>query len=174
MRIDSDEIYEYVFYVFEIRDAEAFPLKMYCGLNIEPYCLYVCVYICLSILKIPPNINRNIHIYNCVWLGLKRLIMTLKVHLSYCFRSNRLIPRIPQCIRHISHNTPFGNRNVHMRAHFCNKMVHCVIWDRRIVGFVRLVCCHLFRVHIDGLMKTRRNPRALAMELRLFYIIPSI
>ena len=31
----------------------------------------------------------------------------------------RPISQIPQCIRQISHNVPFCNRNVHMRAHFC-------------------------------------------------------
>ena len=35
--------------------------------------------------------------------------------------------QIPQCIRQISHNAPFCNRNVHTRAHLCYKMVHCVV-----------------------------------------------
>ena len=38
-------------------------------------------------------------------------------------------------IRHISHNAPFGNRNVHTCAHFCYKMVYCGIWDGCIVRF---------------------------------------
>ena len=41
--------------------------------------------------------------------------------------------QIPQCIRWISHNAPFCNRNVHTCAHFCYKMVHCGIWNRGIV-----------------------------------------
>ena len=31
------------------------------------------------------------------------------------------------------------NRNVHTCAHFCYSMVHCGIWDWRIVGFVQQV-----------------------------------
>ena len=46
----------------------------------------------------------------------------------------------PQCIRQISHNAPFCNRNVHACAHFCYKMVHCGIWNWCIVGFVQEVC----------------------------------
>ena len=32
--------------------------------------------------------------------------------------------QIPQCIRQISHNAQFCDRNVHICAHFCYKMVH--------------------------------------------------
>ena len=39
----------------------------------------------------------------------------------------------------ISHIAPFCNRNVHMCAHFCYKIVHCGIFAQCIVGFVRLV-----------------------------------
>ena len=53
--------------------------------------------------------------------------------------ANRPISPIPQCIRKISHNAPFCNRNVHICAHFCYKMLHCGIWHRCILGFVRLV-----------------------------------
>ena len=35
--------------------------------------------------------------------------------------NNRPISQIPQCIRQISHNATFCNRNVHMSAHFCYK-----------------------------------------------------
>ena len=38
---------------------------------------------------------------------------------------------IPQCT--------ICNRNVHTCAHFCYSMVHCGIWDWRIVGFVQQV-----------------------------------
>ena len=47
--------------------------------------------------------------------------------------------QIPQCIRQISHNVPFCNRNVHTCAHFCYKMVHCGIWDWCIMGFVKQI-----------------------------------
>ena len=36
--------------------------------------------------------------------------------------------RIPHCTSTISHNVPFCNRNVHICAHFCYKMVHCAIF----------------------------------------------
>ena len=52
---------------------------------------------------------------------------------------NRPISQVPECIRQISHNASFCNRNVHTCAHFCYKMVHCVIWDWCIVGFVPYV-----------------------------------
>ena len=51
--------------------------------------------------------------------------------------ANRSISQISQCIRQISHNTSFCNRNVHICAHFCYKILHCGIWDCCIVGFVR-------------------------------------
>ena len=54
---------------------------------------------------------------------------------------NRPISQIPQYIRQISHNASFCNRNVHMCAHFCYKMVHCGIWDWCIVGLVQKVYC---------------------------------
>ena len=48
----------------------------------------------------------------------------------------RPVAYITQCIRQISHNAPFYNRNVHICAHFCYKMVHCGIWYWCSVGFV--------------------------------------
>ena len=41
----------------------------------------------------------------------------------------------------IPHNAPFCNRNVHTRANFCHKMVHCEKWDCCNVGFVQQVYC---------------------------------
>ena len=41
---------------------------------------------------------------------------------------DRPIVQILQCIHVVSHDAPFCNRNVHMRAHFCYKMVHCGIF----------------------------------------------
>ena len=52
---------------------------------------------------------------------------------------NRPISQIPECICAISHNATFCDRNVHMCAHFCYKMLHCGIFVWCIVGFVRLV-----------------------------------
>ena len=39
------------------------------------------------------------------------------------------LSKILQCIRQISRNATFCNRNVHICAHFCYKMVHCWICD---------------------------------------------
>ena len=55
--------------------------------------------------------------------------------------NNRPISQIPKCIRQISHNAPFCNRNVHRCAHFNYKMVHCGIWGWLIVRFVWQVHC---------------------------------
>ena len=52
------------------------------------------------------------------------------------FPQNRPVSQIPQCTSPISHNAPFCNRNVHICAHFCYKMVHCVIFVWCIVGLV--------------------------------------
>ena len=46
---------------------------------------------------------------------------------------------VPQCTSLISHNAPFCNRNVHMCAHFCCKIVHCGMFIWCIMGFVRWV-----------------------------------
>ena len=51
--------------------------------------------------------------------------------------SYRPISQILQCIRQMSHNAPFCNRNVHTCAHFCYKVVHCGMYDWCIVGFVQ-------------------------------------
>ena len=42
---------------------------------------------------------------------------------------------------HRSHSATFCNRNVHMCAHFCYKMVHYGIFVKYIVGFVRWIHC---------------------------------
>ena len=47
--------------------------------------------------------------------------------------------KIPQCTRTICHNAPLCNRNVHMCAHFCYKVVHCGTFGRRIIEFVRWI-----------------------------------
>ena len=48
--------------------------------------------------------------------------------LSFSQVIHRPFAQIPQCTSPISHNAPFCNRNVHMCAHFCYKMVHCGIF----------------------------------------------
>ena len=60
--------------------------------------------------------------------------------------TKRHLAQIPQCISPISHNIPFCNRNVHICAHFCYKMVHCWIFIWCIVGFVRYIYCYLAAV----------------------------
>ena len=57
--------------------------------------------------------------------------------LTTCVCSNRPISQIPECIRQISHNASFCNRNVRTCAYFSYKLVHCGIWDWCIVGFVQ-------------------------------------
>ena len=53
--------------------------------------------------------------------------------------NNRPIPQIPQCIRQISHSSLFCDRNVHTYAHFCYKMVLCVIRDWCTVRFAQQI-----------------------------------
>ena len=55
--------------------------------------------------------------------------------------ANRPIPQIPQCIRHVSHNAPLCNRNVHVCTFLLQRgsmwdmgQVHCGVWDWCIVG----------------------------------------
>ena len=46
----------------------------------------------------------------------------------WCWKqATRPISQIPQCTCPISHNAPFCNRYVHTCAHFCYKMVHCMV-----------------------------------------------
>ena len=53
--------------------------------------------------------------------------------------SDRTVSQIPQCTSLISHNAPFCNRNVHMCAHFCYKMVHCGMSDRCIFSICETI-----------------------------------
>ena len=50
---------------------------------------------------------------------------------------NKPATQIPQRNSPISYNASFCNRNVHMCAYFCYKMMHCEIFVCCIVGFVR-------------------------------------
>ena len=53
--------------------------------------------------------------------------------------NNRSMAQISQCTSAIYHNAPFCNKNVHMAANFCYKMLHCGISVLGIVGFARWV-----------------------------------
>ena len=61
----------------------------------------------------------------------------------YLLSINRLIFQIPQCIRQMSHNALFCNKNKcsHMHVHIFHgyKIVHFGIWDWYIMGFVNKV-----------------------------------
>ena len=70
---------------------------------------------------------------------------------------NRPISQIPECICAISHNAPFCNRNVHTCAHFCYKMLHCGIWHRCILGFVRWVYCKTWGPNASDLQRLDHN-----------------
>ena len=69
---------------------------------------------------------------------------------------NKSLAKIPQCVRQISHNAQFCNRNVHICAHFCYKMVHRGVFVWCTVGFVRWVYCQT-GVHI-GLTTLLQTP----------------
>ena len=75
----------------------------------------------------------------------------------FSFGPNRPISQMPQCIRQISHNAPFCNRNVHTCAHFCYKMLHCGIWHRCILGFVRWVYCSNRSIFLHVLINFKVN-----------------
>ena len=62
--------------------------------------------------------------------------------------SKRPISQIPQCMRQMSHNAPFCNRNVHTCTFLLQNdalwdmgLLHCGIWDWCIMGFVKWVNC---------------------------------
>ena len=60
----------------------------------------------------------------------------------------RPVSQIPQYTSLISHNAPSCNRNLHMCAHFCHKMVHWGIFVKWImglwVGSIDMGCLSLF------------------------------
>ena len=56
---------------------------------------------------------------------------------SHYVTANRPISEIPQCIRQLSHNVPFCNRNMHTCAHFCYKMMHCGVFVLGTAGFLK-------------------------------------
>ena len=59
----------------------------------------------------------------------------------------------------ISHNAAYCNRNVHTCPHSCNKMVHCMIWDRCTVRFVRHI--HLpISLRVTSLASIKKHGKA--------------
>ena len=68
---------------------------------------------------------------------------------NWAKRLMRPISQIPQCIRQLSHNALFCNRNVKICAHFymCTFLLQngdCGIWDWCVVG-----CVHVQQVWCD-------------------------
>ena len=64
---------------------------------------------------------------------------------------------MPQCTSPISHNAPFCNRNVHLYANFCYKIVYCGIFVWCIVGFVQEM--QLWRIWVNwvGMLRNWKN-----------------
>ena len=48
----------------------------------------------------------------------------VSTHLFKSLQFIRPVVQIPQCIIQILHNAPFSDKNVHLCAHFCYKIVH--------------------------------------------------
>ena len=72
-------------------------------------------------------ICKFITLQRCIWGACQVPWTPLDFMRPIC--PNKPDAQIPQCIRPISHNASFCNRNVHMYAHFCYKMMYCVIFD---------------------------------------------
>ena len=85
-------------------------------------------------------------------------------YIIHVLRCNRPISQIPQCIRQISHNAPFCNRNVHICAHFCYKMLHYGIWHRGILGFVKWV---YYQKYVFGVTLHRNNIQCTCTTAKL-------
>ena len=68
----------------------------------------------------------------CKWLVLSLFLLCAKLCIyNVAGDSYRPAAEIPQCTSSISQNAPFCNRNVHICAHFCYKVVHCwiLVWS---------------------------------------------
>ena len=77
---------------------------------------------------------RNCNFFrNCMW-NLDRIFRFLVIPCG-----NISLAEIPQCIRQISHNAPFCNRNVHMCEHFCYSGA---LWDICLMHCVQLTINH--------------------------------
>ena len=71
----------------------------------------------------------------------KIIISEMAFITSKGFSCNRPLVQIPQCTSPVSYSAPFCNRNVHICAHFCYRLLHCGIFVWCIMGFVRWVYC---------------------------------
>ena len=71
-------------------------------------------------------------------ISAKELGFFLPIRLIALHNNNKPVSQIAQCTSVISHNAPFCNRNVHMCAHSCYKIVYCGIFVWCIVGFVSI------------------------------------
>ena len=95
-------------------------------------------------------------------------IFSHQLHFTYmvsgCYANIRPISQIPQCTGFISHNAPFCNKNVHMYAHFCYKMVHCGIFVWCIVGFVRWGYSFKYNFNISILLNSLKNYKLESKE----------
>ena len=95
------------------------------------------------------NMHTQMHDSNSLWMY--AVTVGLWHHWSTVLRScERPIPQIPQCTCPISHNTPFRTE----MCTFLFWMVYCGIWDRCIVGFVRLVNLSCLIGHIPEYIYT--------------------
>ena len=98
--------------------------------------------------NLPPNNShicslhaflKNISFFSVFGSMLFTSKLSMYEYLSFCVNFSGAWPilQIPWCIRQISHNASFCNRNT--CAYFCCKNVFCGIQDWWIVGFVQLV-----------------------------------
>ena len=97
--------------------------------------------------------QRNV--FNEDITGIISISLKWRLHIWGPYRS--ISQQIPRCIGQISHNIPLCNRNVHMCAHFCYKVVHCGIWDWCTVGFVWQVNGHVAQQTSNHILRTEQT-----------------
>ena len=98
------------------------------------------------------------------WLLMKQY------HLLPDQSGNRPVAQIPQCTSPISHNASFCNRNVHMCAHFCVKMVHCGIFVKCIVGLWLVAASWSSGRVQDSGLGSRSKPEFNTLPMRLLVL----
>ena len=107
-------------------------------INLLVFCLHVSIFRIINTTKDVPALLQIA--WQLVCIEQPHRFNIALVTSVIVFACNRPISQIPQCITQISHNNaPFCKRNVHMCAHFCYKMLHCGIWHRCILEFVKWV-----------------------------------
>ena len=141
--------------------------------------------LCLWAVIFLKNRNRNCEIWKVIYTCGQYFFW--KTETVIVWSGNRdPSHKSPQCIRQISNNAPFCNRNVHMCAHFSYKMVHCGILDQWIVGCVRQVYLikngtgntdslawpitgsfHIFHLHCQAISETDAD--LLGTNLRIIW-----